>query len=182
MSSANLHNLAALASLSTLITVIMASLASSCRFGCHKHSFVSTPVVRPNRVALQPPQGIIGPGKKWESYELTKNGKPVRKPMHVKTGDRVVVVAGDDSGKVGTIAKVFTKTRQVLIDGVNVSVRHMAPRQQGETGERIEKEAPINVSNVMHWSETGQTRSRLGHKMVDGKKVRFLKKTGEVLD
>lgn len=159
----------------------MASLASSCSFGCGKHSFVSAPVVRPTRVALQPPQGIIGPGKKWESYELNQNGKPVRKPMHVKTGDRVVVVAGDDRGKVGTIAKVFTKTRQVLIDGVNVSTRHMGPQQDGETGERIQKEAPINVSNVMHWSETEQTRSRIGRKMVDGKKVRFLKKTGEVL-
>ena len=105
----------------------------------------------------------------------------MRKPMHVKTGDRVVVVAGDDRGKVGTIAKVFTKTRQVLIDGVNVSTRHMGPQQDGETGERIQKEAPINVSNVMHWSETEQTRSRIGRKMVDGKKVRFLKKTGEVL-
>ena len=69
----------------------------------------------------------------------------------------------------------------MLIDGVNVSTRHMGPQQDGETGERIQKEAPINVSNVMHWSETEQTRSRIGRKMVDGKKVRFLKKTGEVL-
>jgi large subunit ribosomal protein L24 len=160
----------------------MASLASTRSFGCGKCAFVTAPVVRPNRIALQPPQGVIGPGKKWESYELTKNGKPVRKPMHVKTGDRVVVVAGDDRGKVGTIAKVFTKTRQVLIDGVNVSTRHKAPQQKGETGERIQKEAPISVSNVMHWSATEQTRSRIGRKMVDGKKVRYLKKTGEVID
>lgn len=160
----------------------MASLASTCSFVCGKHSFVTAPVVRPTRVALQPPQGVIGPGKKWEHYELNQNGKPVRKPMHVKTGDRVVVVAGDDKGKVGTIAKVFTKTRKILIDGVNVSTRHMGPDQKGETGERIQKEAPINVSNVMHWSEAEKTRSRIGRKMVDGKKVRYLKKTGEVID
>ncbi len=49
---------------------------------------------------------LQGPGKKWESYELTKNGKPVRIPMHVKKGDTVVVITGKDKGKVGEISKV----------------------------------------------------------------------------
>jgi len=47
-----------------------------------------------------------GPGKKWEHYELTANGKPVRIPMHVKKGDTVQIISGDDKGKVGEIAKV----------------------------------------------------------------------------
>ena len=49
---------------------------------------------------------LQGPGKKWESYDLNKNGKPVRIPMHVKTGDTVVVIAGKDKGKVGEVSKV----------------------------------------------------------------------------
>ena len=53
-----------------------------------------------DRVLLQ------GPGKKWESYDLNKNGKPVRIPMHVKTGDTVVVITGKDKGKVGEVSKV----------------------------------------------------------------------------
>jgi large subunit ribosomal protein L24 len=160
----------------------MASLATTSSFGCAKHAFVAAPAVRPRRVALQPAYGVIGPGKKWESYELNKNGKPARTPMHVKTGDRVVVIAGDDRGKVGTIKQVFAKTRQVLLDGVNVSMRHKAAQVQGESGERVAKEAPMSVSNVMHWSEEQQTRSRIGRKVVDGKKVRYLKKTGEIID
>ena len=52
------------------------------------------------RVTLQ------GPGKKWEHYELTANGKPLRIPMHVKKGDTVQIISGDDKGKVGEIAKV----------------------------------------------------------------------------
>lgn len=164
------------------MVVIMASLATASGFGCNKHAFVAAPSVRATRVALQPPQGVIGPGKKWESYELNQNGKPVRLPMHVKTGDTVVVIAGDDNGKVGTVQKVFTKTRQVLLEGVNVSTRHIAPKTPDETGERIKKEAPISASNVMHWSESQKVRSRIGKKTVDGKKVRFLKKTGEIID
>lgn len=160
----------------------MASLATANGFGCNRHAFVAAPSVRANRKAPQPPQGVIGPGKKWESYELNKNGKPVRLPLHVKTGDTVVVIAGDDNGKVGTVDKVFTKTRQILIEGVNVSTRHIAPKTQDEPGERIKKEAPIAASNVMHWSEAQQVRSRIGKKVVDGKKVRYLKKTGEIID
>ena len=49
---------------------------------------------------------LQGPGKKWESYDLNKNGKPVQIPMHVKTGDTVVVIAGRDKGKVGEVSKV----------------------------------------------------------------------------
>lgn len=160
----------------------MASLATVSGLSCNKHAFVAAPSVRATRVALTPPQGVIGPGKKWESYELNKNGKPVRLPMHVKTGDTVVVVAGDDRGKVGTIQKVFTKTQQVLIEGINVSTRHIAPKVQEEPGERIKKESPIAASNVMHWSESQKVRSRTGKKIVDGKKVRYLKKTGEIID
>lgn len=147
----------------------------------------SRPVVsfRP-RVAAPVPShvvcGTIGPGKNWESYELTKNGKPVRKPLHVKTGDLVVVTAGNDKGKTGKIVKVNRKTGEIMMDGINMSTRHMKASTSGESGEIVQKESPFHHSNVMHWSEKEQTRSRVGMRIgADGKKVRYLKKTDEVL-
>ena len=124
--------------------------------------------------------GEMGPGKKWESYKLVGKRKlPERLPMHVKSGDMVVVITGNDKGKTGKVEAVNRKTHQVLIKGVNVK----RSQQRGQDGdmEPFEFEAPVAASNVMHWSEKEQVRSRVGKKIVDGKKVRFLKKTGEVL-
>ncbi|KAL6782195.1 PRPL24 [Auxenochlorella protothecoides x Auxenochlorella symbiontica] len=125
----------------------------------------------------------IGPGKKWEHYELNDNGKPLRIPMHVKTGDVVQVIAGDDRGKVGKIVKVHTKIGKVLIEGVNVKTKHVKPQSKEEAGQVMQQEYPIHHSNVAHYSEAQKVASRIGHKLNDdGKKVRFLKKTGEVID
>lgn len=151
--------------------------------GCGRTAFAPAPSLRRARVEpLTVVHSLMGPGKKWEHYKLTKNGKPVRHKLHVKTGDKVIVIAGKDKGKTGTIQSVNRKTNQVKMEGVNMSIRHIPPEQEGEQGERVEKEALIAASNVMHWSEKEQVRSRLGKKMVDGKKVRYLIKTGEVLD
>lgn len=124
----------------------------------------------------------MGPGKKWESYKLVgkKRKLPERLPLHVKSGDTVVVIAGNDKGKTGKIESVNRKMHQVLIKGVNVK-RSQKKNQDGDM-EPFEFEAPVAASNVMHWSEKEQVRSRIGKKIVDGKKVRFLKKTGEVLE
>lgn len=119
--------------------------------------------------------------KKWEKTELNSNGNPVRVPMHVKTNDKVVVITGVDKGKVTQVVEVFTKTGTILCKDVNVKTKHVKPKGEGETGQIIQKEWPIHHSNVMHWSEAKQVRSRIGHKVVDGKKVRVLKKTDEVL-
>ena len=102
--------------------------------------------------------------------------------MNVRTGDTVVVIAGDDRGKVGKITKVWPKYRQVWMDGVNLKYKFQEPQYEGEVAERVETEFPIHASNVMHWSEEKQVRSRIGHKWENGKKVRYLKKTGEVID
>lgn len=119
--------------------------------------------------------------KKWEKQALTKRGLPVRIPMHVKTGDKVVVIAGADKGKVTDVVEVNTKEGTLLCRDVNIKTKHVKPKGEGETGQIIQKEWPIHHSNVMHWSEAKGVRSRVGHKVVDGKKVRVLKKTDEVL-
>ncbi|MGD1905035.1 MAG: 50S ribosomal protein L24 [Leptolyngbyaceae cyanobacterium] len=107
----------------------------------------------------------------------------VRQKMHVKTGDTVQVVSGRDKGKVGEILSVLTKTSQVLVKGVNIRTRHVKPQQEGESGQIVTEEAPIHSSNVMLYSEKQKTASRIAYTFSeDGRKVRMLKKTGEVID
>ena len=125
----------------------------------------------------------VGWGKKWEHYELNKNGKPIRFSMHVKKGDTVVVITGKDKGKVSTITKVQPKTSMVFVEGVNIHIKHQKPVAEGEAGKIVEVTTPIHSSNVMLWSKEKQVRSRVGHKVNEaGKKVRYLVKTGEVID
>ena len=112
---------------------------------------------------------------------MTPRGLPVRIPMHVKTNDKVVVIAGADKGKVTSVVEVFTKSGEVLCKDVNVKTKHIKPRGEGETGQIIQREFPIHHSNVMHYSESKGVRSRIGSKEENGKKVRVLRKTGEVL-
>lgn len=124
---------------------------------------------------------VVGPGKKWEHTEVNQNGKPVRVSMHIRLGDTVKVIAGSDKGKVGKIMSVNTKRGEVLVEGVNIKTKHVKPSAQGEQGQIVKKEFTVHHSNVAVYSVAQQVHSRVGIKEVDGKKVRFLKKTGEVL-
>ena len=74
----------------------------------------------------------------------------------------------------GKLISVDTKKGKVVVEGVNIKTKHVKPKGEGETGQIIQKEWPIHHSNVMHWSEAKGVRSRVGHKVVDGKKVRVL--------
>ena len=124
---------------------------------------------------------VQGPGKVWENTPLTKNGKPQLVKLHVKTGDMVKVIAGSDKGKVGKITSVNRKTGQVVMEGVNVKTKHVKPSAEDEEGQIVKVEYPVHHSNVQHYSESAGAVSRIGYKVEDGKKVRYLKKTGEVL-
>jgi large subunit ribosomal protein L24 len=119
--------------------------------------------------------------KKWEKQAVNQNGNPVRVKMHVKTNDKVIVVAGADKGKITEVVEVFTKNGQILCKDVNIKTKHVKPRNEGESGSIIQREFPIHHSNVMHYSAAEKTRSRIGKKMEGEKKVRYLKATGEVL-
>lgn len=103
--------------------------------------------------------------------------------LHVKKGDKVVVVAGKDKSKSGRILQVFPKENRVLVEGVNIVKRHTKPSQLNPEGGIIEKEAPIHVSNVqLADPKTGQP-TRAGYKFLeDGSKVRYAKKSGETID
>ena len=100
--------------------------------------------------------------------------------MKLKTGDKVVVIAGKDKGKEGKIVAVDKKNNRVMVEGVNMVSKHTKPNAQSQQGGIIKKENFIHASNVMYLHNGKATR--LGAMIKDGKKVRVAKKTGEVID
>jgi large subunit ribosomal protein L24 len=106
-----------------------------------------------------------------------------RYKMHVKQGDTVQIIAGRDKGKVGEIMKTFPKLSRVLVKGVNIRTKHVKPQQEGESGQIMTSEAPIHSSNVMLYSQKQKVASRVCYTFTpEGRKVRMLKKTGEIID
>jgi large subunit ribosomal protein L24 len=100
--------------------------------------------------------------------------------LHIKKGDMVKVIAGDDKGKEGRVLQVFNATNRALVEGINIVSRHTKPNAQNQQGGIIKKEASINISNLMIVSNGNA--SRIGRKLNDtGKMVRFSKKSGEII-
>lgn len=109
--------------------------------------------------------------------------QPVRYKMHVKKGDTVQVISGKDKGKVGEILQTFPKTSKVLVRGVNLKTKHIKPQQEGESGQIATMEFPIHSSKVMLYSTKQKVASRISYSFdSNGRKVRMLKKTGEIID
>jgi len=100
--------------------------------------------------------------------------------MKIKKDDMVQVIAGKDKGKSGKVVSVDKKNGTVVVEGINKVFKHSKPSMANQQGGIIEKEAPIDLSNVMY-SAKGQA-VRVGFSVQDGKKVRVNKKTGEVID
>lgn len=109
--------------------------------------------------------------------------QPKRYRMHVKKGDTVQVIAGKDKGKVGEILRAIPKLSKVVVKDVNVKTKHVKPQQEGESGRIMTFEAPIHSSNVMLYSTKENVASRVCYTFTEeGRKVRKLKKTGEIID
>ena len=100
----------------------------------------------------------------------------------VRKGDRVIVTTGRDKGKKGEVLKVFPKEDRALVSGVNVVKRHQRQTQRVQGG-IVNKESPIHLSNIAHIDPSSGEATRVGFKVLgDGRKVRFAKKSGEVID
>jgi large subunit ribosomal protein L24 len=109
--------------------------------------------------------------------------KSIALKMHVKKGDTVQVIAGKDKGKVGEVLAALPKLSKVVVQNVNIRTKHVKPRQEGESGQIKTFEAPIHSSNVMLYSTKEKVASRISYTFnEEGKKVRMLKKTGEIID
>ena len=102
--------------------------------------------------------------------------------MKIKRGDKVIVIAGADKGKVGTVQKAFPKLNKVVIDGVNVRKKHQKPTQGNPDGSIVEIYAPIHVSNVAVYDEKTKKGYRVGYDVTGDKKIRVMKKVGTKLD
>jgi large subunit ribosomal protein L24 len=102
--------------------------------------------------------------------------------MKIKTGDEVKVISGHYKGTVATVKAVFPKEHKVIVEGVNMVKKALKPSQANPEGGIVEKEAKIDVSNVMLYDKKAKTASRVGYKFDDnGKKVRYYKKSGSVV-
>ncbi len=102
--------------------------------------------------------------------------------MHIKKGDIVKVITGGYKGKTGKVLKVLRKENRVIVEGVNIVSRHTKPSNAYPDGGIMKREAPIHASNVMVVDPKTNEVTRVGYNVVDGKKVRYAKKTGNVLD
>ena len=100
--------------------------------------------------------------------------------MKIKKGDTVKVIAGKDANAEGKVLSVDMKKGSVLVEGVNMITKHTKPSQANPNGGIVQKEAPIDISNVMLVFKGKATR--VGFKVEGDKKVRFAKSTGEVID
>jgi large subunit ribosomal protein L24 len=100
--------------------------------------------------------------------------------MKIKKGDTVKVIAGKDKDKEGKVVSVDVKANKVLVEGINMITKHTKPSAANQAGGIIEKESPIDISNVMYVHKGKATR--VGFKIDGDKKVRVAKSTGEVID
>ena len=100
--------------------------------------------------------------------------------MKIKKGDMVKVIAGKDKDKEGKVLSVDLKNNRVIVEGINMITKHTKPNMQNQQGGIVNKEAPIDLSNVMYLHKGKVTR--IGYKLDGDKKVRVAKSTGEVLD
>ena len=106
-----------------------------------------------------------------------------KKDLHVKNGDRVVILAGKDKGKIGNIRKVDRSEGKVIVEGLNMVTKAQKPQPAaGIQGGLIKIEAPVDSSNVMIICPACEKATRPATKVIDGKKVRVCKKCGEQLD
>ena len=100
--------------------------------------------------------------------------------MKIKKGDNVRVIAGKDNGKEGKVISVDRKKGRVLVEGVNIITKHTKPSAANQNGGIVQKEAPIDISNVMYVHKGKATR--IGFRIENDKKVRFAKSTGDIVD
>ena len=113
--------------------------------------------------------------------------KNQQKKLHVRKGDTVRVLSGNDQGKEGKVLRVFRDKDRIIVEGVNVAIRHTRPNQLYPQGGRIEQESAIHISNVMPLDSNGDP-TRVGRKKIEDSDsgrshwIRYAKTTGEELD
>ncbi|MEL7268651.1 MAG: 50S ribosomal protein L24 [Bacteroidota bacterium] len=101
--------------------------------------------------------------------------------LKIKTGDTVKVIAGDHKGTEGKVVKVDREKNKAIVEGVNMVSKHEKPSAKNPQGGIVKKEAPIHISNLSLVDPKSGDTTRVGYEVRDGKKVRFAKKSNEVI-
>ena len=104
----------------------------------------------------------------------------MQKKLHIKKGDTVVVITGNNKGQKGRVLEVIRKTDRAIVEGVNMMKKHTKPNAKSPQGGIIEQEAPIHISNLMLFDPKSEGPTRIGRRLDDnGNLVRYSKKSGE---
>ena len=101
------------------------------------------------------------------------------KKLHIKKGDTVYVNAGNDKGKTGKVLEVIVSKDRATVEGINMVSKHTKPNSKNPQGGIVKQEAGIHISNLQLVDPSKGGPTRIGRKFVDGKKVRYAKKSGE---
>jgi|SRR5690625_86711 len=109
--------------------------------------------------------------------------KRFRPKLHIKKGDMVAVISGNDKNlsHPRKVLEVLPEQNRVLVEGVNIRTRHTKPNAQNTKGGIVRQEAPVHISNLMLWDSKSESPTRISREERDGKKVRIAKKSGEVI-
>ena len=111
----------------------------------------------------------------------TKKQKRFAPKFHIKKGDKVMVIAGDEKGKVGNVLEVIPSKNRAIIENVNLAKKHMKPTNERPEGGIHEIAVPVHLSNIMVVDPKTGAPTRVGRKLVDGKLVRYSKSSGEII-
>jgi large subunit ribosomal protein L24 len=101
--------------------------------------------------------------------------------LKIKSGDNVIVIAGDHKGSEGKVMRVITEKNKAIVEGVNLVSKHEKPNTKNPQGGIVKKEAPIHISNLALIDAKSKKATRVGYKMEGDKKVRYSKKSNEVI-
>jgi large subunit ribosomal protein L24 len=101
--------------------------------------------------------------------------------LHIKKGDKVMVMAGDDKGKTGSVLQVIPHKNLAVVEDVNLAKKHMKPSNEKPEGGIHEIAVPVHISNLMLIDPKTGNPTRIGRKLVDGKNMRYSKSSGEII-
>ncbi len=112
-----------------------------------------------------------------------KNEKHTNHALFVRKNDTVLILSGENGGKQGKVLKVYPKQNRLIVEGINFVKRHTKPTQKNPKGGIVEKEGPVNASNVMVVCGKCGQPTRIGTKIMnDGERIRMCKKCGEMIE
>lgn len=100
---------------------------------------------------------------------------------HIKKGDTIKIISGSNKGLIGKINSIFLKKSLVFIEGIPPRVKY-TKNSQGNESKKIELEIPIHLSNVMLWDKKANNSSKIGYKIIENKKYRYFKKSGNLVE